>query len=301
MAGVKTMTTSGNFNVGTNWSPSGVPGAGDRIVIPSTKTCTVTADATVDTMDVEGTLDIEPGVTLTLENDNHNDCPGGGTPGHQCGPDDSEVSGAVQLFLDDDEGGVLFFDAEDHVVSGTGSIWGQSADHCFIQIEGDLVLTNQLATALKGIRGSLTIDGLSGSTDGMLINEGIVEAESIIVVNAVIDDIEGALWITGCKDTMHFKQGSTDLEGDFTEDDNDFLGGPGTFRFDLDIKTCGAYRRSGGAIDVATDVVFQFVEFEDLTGIGGSCGNPGTPLNNPPNCSLPYEVDADVAACVMCG
>jgi len=57
--------TSGDWNVAANWNPQKVPGADDRAVIPADKTCDVTADATVDTIEIEagGTLNVQARVT----------------------------------------------------------------------------------------------------------------------------------------------------------------------------------------------------------------------------------------------
>ena len=41
------------FHEPTAWSPTGVPTAQDRIVIPANSTCYVVLDATVDTVDVQ--------------------------------------------------------------------------------------------------------------------------------------------------------------------------------------------------------------------------------------------------------
>lgn len=64
--------TSGNWNVASNWSPVGVPGANDDyVVIPTGKTCTITADVTQPLnnnpiLGVAGTLIINSSVTLTI-------------------------------------------------------------------------------------------------------------------------------------------------------------------------------------------------------------------------------------------
>ncbi len=301
MGGVeKTLNQTGNFNVGGNWTPNGVPGAGDRIKIPAGRTCTVTADATVDTMEVLGTLEIDPNITLTLENDDHII--------HVCNPpapscalsDNSIVDGDVKLVLHDNEvdGGNLKFVNEDHIVAGDGNITGRTTTGSEIQIAGDIVLKNQLDQTGEGIRGALTINGLSGTVDGKLINQGVVRADGVLIVDAVIDDIDDARWMSGCKDTLEFKQGSTDLEGDFTNDVmDDDIGEPGKFTFHEDVKTCGAYERACGWIDVdeSNSVTFEYVDFVDLTDGAFGCGNPGTAAGSPATCEDPFVVGTDVS------
>ncbi len=296
---------SGNFNNPANWIPQGIPDANDRIVIPEDMDCIVTVDATIDTMVVEsdGTLRVNPGVTLTLENDDH--------IAHECQPlqpncilsDNSIVNGTVVLIFDQNSatGGSLRFVNKGHTVAGEGSIRASDTTASKIQIAGDIVLKNQLAAADNGIIGAMTIEGLAGSTsDGVIFNQGRIEADGELIVDAEIDDSDGALWLSGCKSNLHFVRGSSSLLGDFSNDViDDGLGEPGEFEFDETVKTCGAYIRSCGAITINNSAVFGYVDFIDLS--FGSCPNPGTPPSGGPvNCTNRYEVTASVSGGV-CG
>ncbi|MBK6363894.1 MAG: hypothetical protein IPF52_10510 [Saprospiraceae bacterium] len=49
-----TLLTTGDWNVTTNWSPNGVPGVGDKAIIPSGKTVTLVGDVTIDMVDLSG-------------------------------------------------------------------------------------------------------------------------------------------------------------------------------------------------------------------------------------------------------
>lgn len=289
------LVTSGDFNVSTNWDPQGVPNADDRIKIPAGKTCTVTANATIDTMEVLGRLDIEPGITLTLENDDH--------IAHQCPPlspsctisDNSIVDGTVELLDDEGTGSTLKFVNETHVVAGDGSIEASDTTASKIQIAGDIALKNQLDTVGNGIVGAMTIEGLTGSSsDGVIFNQGRIEARGVLVVDAELDDIDDALWLAGCKSSLGFERGSTDLDGDFSNDiDDDGVGEPGEFEFLADVLTCGAYVRSCGwiTVDESSGVTFEYADFVDLS--LGSCPNPATSGSG--TCQDPYVVVENVS------
>ncbi len=46
--------TTGDWNVTTNWSPNGVPGVGDKAIIPSGKAVTLVGDVIIDYVDLTG-------------------------------------------------------------------------------------------------------------------------------------------------------------------------------------------------------------------------------------------------------
>lgn len=297
--------STGNFDVAVNWNPDGVPDAGDRIVIPDGKTCKVNVDSEADTVEIEdgGTLVIESGETLTLDNDDHNfhTCT---FPAHSCiFVDHSIVDG--QLDIVGDSGGgdaVLKITNATHEFSGEGRIVGNKGqDFSQIEIATDIKLVNKLAGIGDGILGGMTITGLTGGTNrGILRNEGKVMALNVlvfgdddqIVIDADIEDTSDAVWSLDCGAIMEFKYGSTALQGQFSDDGFNIAGG--TFKFNANVRTCGDYRRRGcGGIDIVGSVVFQYA------GFSGSCENPGTGPSTiiPNNCASDdfFEIASDVS------
>jgi hypothetical protein len=282
MGWVKTFVpTSGNFHDGGNWSPSGVPGPSDRIVIGTGQVCTVTADATVDTLFISaddgggGQLVIQAGITLTLENNNDN------VAGS---PDNSIVDGQILLEGSSISGAALFIKVASHTISGVGEIYGQW-ESCEIKIEDMLTLTNQLSTL--GMRGAFTIQGYSVSNipqPGNFVNDGIVEVHHpsltsfarVILGNFVtVDDTQAALWyVHACKGSMVFRYQSLFLEGDFLNDSV----APGSFVFEQSVKTCGTYTRNAGGITFSANKYFKYAAFGG--GLSG-CGNPGSVSGSP--------------------
>jgi hypothetical protein len=67
-AATKTSTGSANWNTSSTWNPSGVPGAGDSVVIGSSHTVTLNANGTCGAINVRGTLTFSNtnGRTLTV-------------------------------------------------------------------------------------------------------------------------------------------------------------------------------------------------------------------------------------------
>lgn len=71
MAATKTFVGAdlGNWNTATNWSPSGVPAAGDSVVIPSLKTVTINTSLTIvagTTLKINGNIKFAASTTLTV-------------------------------------------------------------------------------------------------------------------------------------------------------------------------------------------------------------------------------------------
>lgn len=302
-AGVKTYVgpSGGAFSNLNHWSPLGVPGAGDRIVIPGGMTCRITADATVDTVEIGtsdagiGELVIDAGIILTLENDSDNIA---GTP------DNSVVDGKITLDNAATVPSILRFDLESHAVSGVGEIYANFVD-CEIQVGSGVVLTNQLATI--GIRGDLTIQGYFSfapltPVPGYLRNEGIVAAYTpqsqqnarlVLGDDLELQDIQGSLWLVDtCKGGMEFHRESPDLLGDFTN----HAAAPGNFIIEQNVKTCGTYTRNAGGLDLATGRTFKYAAFG---GGSGACTNPGS-VTGTPSCLNPYTASADSSSCISC-
>jgi hypothetical protein len=151
-ADVTTFTASnGDWNVATNWD-NGIPTDEDRAVIPANKICTIPESyaAVADTIEVEADaqLHILRNATLTLDNSGDNE---------PTDPDHSQIDGLVSFVQ---TAKIIFVD-NDHAVHGDGEIEGQHVD-ALIEIEEDVAFHNRLADTDGGIRGGLTIQGLTG-------------------------------------------------------------------------------------------------------------------------------------------
>lgn len=272
---------SGSWHDAGNWSSNSVPDGDDRVVIPSGKTCNVDADATADTMDVQGTLNIEPGRTLTLENNTENLIPV--TPDE---PDHSIVDGTVNLRFGSSSGSTLAFtEAATHIVSGTGKIVGETTA-CRITIVAHKTFVNQLATDDNGIRGAMVIEGLADvSLTGTFRNEGIVYANGkgiILASTTILEDIEGAQWESRCG-YLEFNREALDLNGDFQALDE-----PGILTFNQSIRTCGTYIRDYcGAITLAEGKTFKYAQYSSA---GNSCENPAQSGSGSGDCSSFFTV-----------
>lgn len=58
--------TSSNWNLASNWSPSGVPTASDDVIIPSGKTVSIPVNATVKSISISGSLSVADNLVLTV-------------------------------------------------------------------------------------------------------------------------------------------------------------------------------------------------------------------------------------------
>ena len=126
--------SSGDFHDEDNWLHSenntGVPTHDDRIVIPDQKICDVVANGqvvsfTIDTMNIAsgGTLNIDAGITLILQNDDDN-IPSLGSDDH------SKVDGTLNVGHQTNGGGTLVVKAmndPEHVFAGNGTMLGLHA------------------------------------------------------------------------------------------------------------------------------------------------------------------------------
>ncbi|MFM9996289.1 MAG: G8 domain-containing protein [Phycisphaerales bacterium] len=270
--------SSGIWNDVNNWSPSGLPTVNDNVVIPGGKVCNVDiTTATAQTMEVYGTLNIQPGKKLTLDLYTSNV------------PLDSIVDGIVTLVHDNTGFGTLTFAQGTHTVTGDGRIAGQEVT-CTIEVGSSSILTNELAGSGEGIRESLTIRGLtaSGQTNGTFVNQGLVEAVGHLTLHAdtILDDDGTGLWkAVSCKTVLQFDRQALGLDGDFQ------LGCGSKFLFNASIKTCGTLIYNSTGIDVENSATFQYAAFS------GSQANPGS-ATPPVTCNNPWTVSADDCCCV---
>jgi len=174
---IKEFTASGsNWNVPSNWSPAGIPTASDRVVIPAGVQCIIPENyqAVADTINVkattvDGELYIQPGASLTLDNDSP----------HISDPDDSIVDGFIWLNSAGGATATLQFITASHSVSGGGRIEGFDHTTCKIKVANPITLTNNLASLGEGIRGGITFEASNTSTQapGTLKNNGRIHAE----------------------------------------------------------------------------------------------------------------------------
>lgn len=270
--------TDSSWGVAANWSNDTLPGAGDRAEIPAAFDVVIDdGDYTVDTIVVKGSLTIEFGHTLTLENDDLNTATGG--PGPVLGApkyDNHIVDGDGEVVLE--FGSTLRFEVSDlHVVNGStngdGWIRGEIAR---IEIDEDVELRNAL-DADGGIGGAITFDGeagTGGASDGAFDNRGrVVSSTMTFTDTTLLSDVAGALWWQkACTGKMEFQR-DADLEGDFWSGDPDAfpLPEPGNWEFDGLIRTCGELKvlvcNMGGTIGASGG--FEYGSFS------GTC-NPGS-------------------------
>jgi hypothetical protein len=304
-AGIKTFndSVSNNFHDAGNWTPNGVPTHDDRVVIPSGETCNVVANGatvefTIDTMEVDGVLNIDDGITLILENDDDNVAGGGLGPSS---PDDTTIDGIVNVGAS--SGGTLFVKMlwptlAEHVFGGDGTLRG--FDDSVIRILGGDVFTSLLgASGANGIMGSFTIDTGSSAT-ATFNNEGRIVADNngLIVLDQflILDDIADAIWeVNGTCQTgfseMQFHRAAT-IDGDFVTDSH------ACFHFFEDVKTCGALvDEFCNGLEVESGVVFSYADY-----VGGMfCTNPGTDPGGVVDCDNPYTYDEnDPLYCAGC-
>jgi hypothetical protein len=230
-----------------------IPGADDRAIICSTAWCYLDADITVDTINVQGLLNIGPCCTLTLENNNDN--LGGGV-----GNDHSWIDGEVYLKSNGACCATMVFMGNDHVLgtNAPGSIIGTDSC-CEIVLDNDnLDLTIDIT-----IRGALTIkESNTPRANTGFVNDGMIHAnvDGVLEVDVdaigystgpwcVSDDPDAVLRISSPSAAKH---------------DGDVCVSNGTLDVDRTFTTAGSLCFTGGTIEVAPTITFS------VDG-GGSC------------------------------
>jgi hypothetical protein len=231
----------------TNWQDTseppqtGVPTTDDRAVIPAGTTCTILAtgsDVVADTVSVSGTLDIQAGRTLTLDNDYDN--LGGGA-----GTDNSAVAGTIKL---KESGSTLAFAEQNHTLSGAGAVVGE---HNSAKMT---IASSKTLTSTTTIQGRLQIAPASGASSTGFVNDtgGLVLADAAGTLDMQADTVSGAGdWQVSSNGSavLKFTTGSQSLTGDLSVS---------TGRLDIadSITTTGTLDFSGGEIDVASGKTF---------------------------------------------
>ena len=317
----------GNWDVwdGTNYvAASELPDGDDRIIIPFDTVCDVRDDGTtaiwtVDTIQIEidptdpvqfGRLNINPGATLELENDDVQECPGP-LPAPSCPQyDHHNVDGELLLEWNaSDEVGILRLkNADQHWFGGDGHVEGLLiAEHDAlpeVRIDGNVTVKNLLDEDDQGFRNALRIK-TTGAGSSTFINEGLVESDrsALLVIedNVDVEDIANARWRAVQCGIIQFNGEETDLEGDFIlPPGGGGNGDTGVFVFWENVKTCGALiidscdandDLDGDIfVDEAESETFEYAEF--ITNVG--CNNPGTGGAVPPDCEDPFVIASSI-------
>ena len=224
--------------------PAAAPGAlGDcacecQIEVERGEELTITQNRTADCVCVYGTLNIAPGITLTLHGANGNGA--------------STIRGTVNLQYDpvSEAAATLAFIDNDHELKGNGDIVG--ADHaCKITLGSnnlDLISQIKIAGALR-----ITEAGTPSSTSFTNGAKGVVDADSTGTLEIVtIDSLaagSGQWRVTG-SGMLRFSVAATGESGAFTVS-------AGTLDVRESVCTTGDLSFTGGTIDVASGKSFK--------------------------------------------
>ena len=248
---------SGNWSDGSKWyqtacnsgSTGTVPGAGDRAVICAGQTCNVDIavdesnpfGAVADTIDVQGTLNIQDGKTLTLDNNNDNVA---------ATPDGSVVAGTLNLQYTSSASELAFI-TSDHTLTGAGSIVG--ANHATLITLGSNSLDLESQITIAGAL-QITESGTPTTTSFKNGSGGCVDADTSGTLEIVtVDSIaagSGEWKVTASGANLKFSVAATGESGAFTVS-------AGTLDIDQNVTTTGDLTFTGGTIDVASGKTYQ--------------------------------------------
>ncbi|MFG0285348.1 MAG: G8 domain-containing protein [Phycisphaerales bacterium JB039] len=243
------------WNVASNWSPSGVPSASDRVCIPSGTHCIVDVAATVESVEIElyGKLEIPIFITMTLTN---------------ASAEDSLIDGEFVV------GDTLLIADDDHTFEGGGRVELVSSSS-ELQIDSGLTLTSQLDE--DGIVGRGAIVGIeSMETTGTFHNQGEVRADggSIgggatleLASTTILADDSTAQWRAADEAVLKFSRDAS-LDGHIELRD----GSCAKVLIAADLTTCGAFRWSDASIlEVESGATFEYASYQSLS---NTCSNP---------------------------
>lgn len=302
-AGTKTWVGgTDSWNTASNWSPVGVPGSADDVVI-GPPTAIGGVDPIVDVTTQVQTLDMKNGGILNFR-DGHDltvtglvNVEAGGEIDINSNGSELIISG-VDMF-DVDSGGVVRINEQSTVLrlSGASSAGNPIDGHVFIQngsaklditanvtvtgngkIEGNndfaqiaiasgSTFTSSMASAAGGIRGSMQITG-----SGTFVSHGRVEANAgtleFVTGLAAVTDNGSAIWAVASAQNSRllFSRSATTLQGDFVTASELELGG------EVDVWTCGELSYNAGSmidLDTANSKSFRYFTFGS-----SSCTNP---------------------------
>ena len=216
------------------WMPSAP--APCWLKVASGQTVTLKEDVTHCYMDVAGTLNIDPGVTLTLDGN------GGAT---------STINGTVNLKADDGppDFATLALVDNDHTLTGSGSIVGANSG-CEIGLgSNNLDLDSQIT-----ISGALRITDAGGATSTSFSNNGKVHANvASQTIELAVDSLGAPIgdWeVSAANAVLKFSVGSVWMFGNFTVS-------AGTLDVDATVDTWANLTFTGGKIDVAANRMFR--------------------------------------------
>jgi hypothetical protein len=251
-----------DWNIASNWSPSGVPTLADDVIIPSFGCVTVcSADAYANTVTVQTGAQIEI-LNAALEVDG-----GGNNP--------SSVNAQSGIILDHSQAKLRL--TANQTWSGSGSIT-LSDTTAAIQLSSGVTWT----VAFASVQGFGEIDSVSGTATLKLDNGADLIADVSTATlelssSLLLDDTSSNnLWkADGGK--LRFLHAATNLVGLLT------VVSGGTLRFNADVTTAGTFIFNGGFVEVAHDTVFTYTSF------AGSCVNPGSG-------SSPYTISGPVGS-----
>lgn len=154
------VTSTGNWDDSSSWSPTGVPGAADSVEILNGDTITVRFAENVNNFDIDagGKLVIDADAMLLVD--------GGG------GADDYLIDGAIEIGTGSGGGNLTFSGASVHTLFGAGYIEGKHANSAIDLVNGKTVV-NQLDL----VKGMLTIAPLTGTATWTNYADDTVQAE----------------------------------------------------------------------------------------------------------------------------
>lgn len=228
--------TSGIWELGTNWTPTGIPGAGDKATIPAAKTCTITSSGTAaEVIDVEsglsdGLLQINIGAKLAL-----------GASGST-----STVDGKLLFHTGGSGDDAELVIKNDLTINGSGSIEGNlsaglityATTNYRLTIDGTVVLSGEVTVECK-FTNSATVE--ANSTSGVFV-----------LASGSIPQGNGDWKVTDADAKLRFQDSATGgaLSGDF------IIGG--TLDIDQNVYTTGDLTlQEDGVIEVASGMRFK--------------------------------------------
>jgi len=250
---------SGDWNSSSSWSPNGVPTAGDTVTIASGDTITVTNSHDAASVTVNGTLQIQNGGLLSV--DDVTVASGGSLQINGTGAPYAELvfpagSASPTLAVNQANGVDLVDNARIKVglsmsFTGSGSIRGQDDASCEIAIGDEATAANVTLTLQVPLRGELDIVGI-GRGDGhndTFANQSVVDANASGAITlgasleAISDNDAGDcvyVWLANASGgTLQFDRGSTSLVGDFR------IVSGATMTVNNNVTTSGKYKNSG--------------------------------------------------------
>jgi len=176
-------------------SAGSIPGTNDRAVICPGAICDLTASDEVESIEVDGTLNIQPGTTLTLNNGSSSD---------------SVVDGTVALEASGTYG-KLALKTANHTFTGSGTIAGGNVG-CQITLDTN----NQVLTNSVTISGALAITKSGSPTGTSFVNSGKVRANTAGTLDIQVESSGSGEWRAEATNAiLQFQVSPSSLAGPF--------------------------------------------------------------------------------------